>query len=248
MVTPYTGSGNYSYWNPASIANSTDINTPSNAYSYSSGSFSLSITASNNALINNGVSPQTFSPSASVIVPYIYLPQTGESPTAPANAPAYSDGATYIGIPWAYSTTTTAPKPRFEYVDSGECIKDNLTNLIWLKDPSVISASNWSTALSTAAAGTWCGQSAETWRMPNINELMSLMNFSTTGQGAWLNRVPESGPGFKSIITSGNYWTSTTVASNTNNAYIIGMTSGNINASTSKSTSTPYLLPVRNGQ
>lgn len=247
MVTPYTGSGNYSYWNPASIANSTDINTPSNAYSYSSGSFSLTITASNNALINNGVSPQTFSPSASVIVPYIYLPQTGESPTAPANAPAYSDGATYIGIPWAYSTTTTAPKPRFEYVDSGQCIKDNLTNLIWLKDPSVISASNWSTALSTAAAGTWCGQSAGTWRMPNINELMSLMNFSTTGQSAWLNRTPESGPGF-STISSGNYWTSTTVASNTNNAYIIGMTSGNISAGTSKSTSTPYLLPVRNGQ
>jgi hypothetical protein len=247
MVTPYTGSGNYSYWNPASIANSSDINTPSNAYSYSSGSFSLTITTTNNALINNGVSPQTFSPSGSVIAPYIYLPQTGESLTAPAAAYPYSDGATYTGIPWAYSTTTTAPKPRFEYVDSGQCIKDNLTNLIWLKNPSVISASIWSTALSTAAAGTWCGQSAGTWRVPNVNELMTLMNYSTVSQSTWLTRAPESGPGFTSISAVG-YWTSTTVASNISNAYTVNMSNGNISNTVIKSTSAPLLLPVRDGQ
>lgn len=247
MVTPYTGYGNYSYWNPASIANSTAINSPSNAYSYPSGSFNLTITATNNTLINGGISPQTFNPSASVIAPYIYLPQTGESPTLPATAPAYSDGATYIGIPWAYSTTTTAPKPRFEYVNNNECIKDNLTNLIWVRSPST-TGMNWTTALSTAAAGTWCDQSAGTWRVPNVNELMSIINFASGSSIAtWLNRQPESGPGFQNISSSVNYWTSTTVASSTNNASVISMGSGNISGGL-KTTTTYLLLPVRDGQ
>lgn len=83
--------------------------------------------------------------------------------------------------------------------------------------------------------------------MPNINELMSLMNFSTQGQVTWLSKAPESGPGFTNIVAT-TYWTSTTVASNTSNAYTVNMSNGNISNATTKTAASSNLLPVRDGQ
>jgi len=191
IVTAYTGTGNYSYWDPASVANSNDVNSPSSAYNQSG--ISLTVNATNNATINGSTSPQIFSSiTGTVIAPYVYLPQTGQTPGAPLDVSSTvgADGNVHVGISWAYVTTgNTDPNPRFEEVDGGTCIRDKLTGLIWVKDLNTVNGGNilnWDTALTTAAAGTWCGQNAGTWRLPNVNELRSLANYSYNSQPEWL--------------------------------------------------------------
>jgi len=107
------------------------------------------------------------------------VPQTGQTATLPLTAPPNSDGALQKGAAW--------PTPRFVQDASGNCITDNLTGLMWVKDLNTVNGnhpSNWSTALTTANNGSWCGYSD--WRMPNINELRSLVNYGYANQANWL--------------------------------------------------------------
>jgi hypothetical protein len=255
IITPYTGIGNYSFWNPASVANSTNVNTPSNAYTPVT-NISLQVSAGNGATINGNPSPQTFSNiTGTVIAPYVYLPQTGQTPTAPLDVTATTgaDGNVHVGIPWAYvSSGSTAPTPRFEEVDSGECIKDNLTGLIWVKDLNTVNGGvilTWESALSIAAGGQWCSQAAGTWRVPNINELASLINYSEANLANWLNTsIANGGAGFSSV-TSGAYWSSSSDATNpTTKAWRANMNNGTIATSTKITSTNLRLFPVRGGQ
>ena len=79
-----------------------------------------------------------------------------------------------------------SPVPRFTDNLNGT-ITDNLTGLIWLKDAKCFGLLNWQTALDRAkglADGT-CGLTdnsvAGDWRVPNRNELTSLLDSSTFG-------------------------------------------------------------------
>ena len=157
--------------------------------------------------------------SVDITPPAIYLSQTGQTPTSPLDpAPTGSDGYVYAGIPWAYvSSGNTTPNPRF--TDDGCQVTDNLTGLIWIKDPSTVNSGNaltWYDALTTAASGTWCGQTAGSWRMPNFNEAMSLLNFAVVDNSTWLNNQ-----NFNNISRLDHYWISTTIAGN--NAYVFTM-------------------------
>ena len=252
IITPYSSaSGNYSYWDPTNIANSssgneTTVSTQAN--------LSITVSSTNSATINGSASPQTFSNIAgTVVAPYIYLPQTGQTPSAPLDVSSTpgADGNVHTGIPWAYVTSgSTAPNPRF--IDNGCDITDNLTGLTWVKDLDTVNGGNsiiWSNALSMANSGTWCSQPAGTWRMPNVNELASLINYGDS-PAVWLNTAIASGGGGFSNVASSNfsYWSSSTYAKTSSSAWYVYMGSGNIGY-TAKTTSYAYVLfPVRGGQ
>jgi hypothetical protein len=76
-----------------------------------------------------------------------------------------------------------SPSPRF--TDNGDgTVTDNLTGLIWLQNANCIELQSWVGALTVKglAAGQ-CGLSdgsaAGDWRLPNVRELQSLVDYST---------------------------------------------------------------------
>ncbi len=208
----------------------------------------------------------------SVITPYVYLPQTGQDPTNDTYPDA--DGDYHTGIPWAVAPTggTIAPNPRFEAINNGECIRDNLTRLIWVSDVTTANTNpdgvDWTTAGDIAAAGTWCGQAAGSWRLPNINEMLTLINYgviTTTNPSSnanWLmygsgTRTQPNCDGacFKNVIPSETadpltFWTSTLYANSVVNYTKAWYVDFNASYTTSTSIDDPngYLFPVRGGE
>lgn len=199
-----------------------------------------SINAPNNEIITS-LSQQYLN-----VIATTALPQTGQTPIAPVDVSAYpgADGYLHMGVPWAYvASGSVTPDPRFT-VSSNNCeITDNLTGLVWLKDPQTTGSGLWSAALNIANSGTWCGQSAGNWRIPNVNETMSLVNYGANERN-WLRSN-----GFTSINTGDNFWTSTTVPSSTNNAYVMSITSliGLVISPNFSKTSSLGVWPVRDG-
>ncbi len=168
--------------------------------------------------------PVTGNPLAyTQLTPTVYLPQTGQTPTAPEVATAGMDGYSYTGIAWAYvSSGSTTPNPRFTVGtgDQANCVTDNLTGLMWVRNPNSINGgiwSNWQNAVFVienqvnVGAGI-CGYTD--WSLPTINALNSLVNYSLTGSLAdWLTTQ-----GFQSV--PGNmYWSSTASANDSNLHY-----------------------------
>jgi hypothetical protein len=148
--------------------------------------------------------------------------------TGPA---AGQDGALQPGAAW--------PSPRFT-VATG-CITDNLTGLTWVRNPDTVQRT-WSGALAYANGLVSCGYSD--WRLPNLNELASLVNYSQSVQSTWL-----ANQGFGNIQQAGYYWSSTSNARYTSQAWVVYMWGGTIINSTGypKSTAQGYTLPVRGG-
>ncbi len=161
------------------------------------------------------------------------LPKTNQTTTIPLNpAPTGSDGNLIMGTAW--------PSPRFILGTGTElnCITDKLTGLMWIKAPS-LTTSTWANALTSAASLKRCGYSD--WRLPNINELRSLVNLSKAVQNTWLQTQ-----GF-SNVQSGLYYSSTSDALDTSKTWYVSM-SGGTTGSTLKTGSTSYVWPVRGGQ
>jgi len=173
----------------------------------------------------------------------VQLPQSGQTRcyntsggeiTCPGTG---QDGAKRMGMPW--------PDPRF--VVNGNCVADNLTSLMWVKSPGSTSMT-WTGAVSLANGLDLCGYTD--WRMPNINELKSLVhsgyNEELCGGSPclfmkdWLNSK-----GF-SNVTSYYYWSSTTYAEDTNSAWVVNMMYGSVNGGVK--TTTYRVWPVRGGQ
>ncbi|MDD5434392.1 MAG: DUF1566 domain-containing protein [Nitrospira sp.] len=153
------------------------------------------------------------------------------------------DGELQRGVAW--------PNPRF--TDNGDStVTDNLTGLVWTKDgnaPGPVACSpagtkTWQAALDYVAclnANSYLGYTD--WRLPNINELKSLLVHS--GQYdtfAWLNAN-----GFNNV-QSAYYWSSTSSAYSTNYAWIINRWGSNMNNGTKSSSYNYYVWPVRSGQ
>lgn len=136
------------------------------------------------------------------------------------------DGDIQAGVPF--------PTPRFVDKKNGT-VKDRLTGLIWLKDANCFGAVTFNQALidtSTLATGR-CGLSdgsrAGDWRMPNVKEFQSLIDFgfvptisNAAGTGPWTPGDP-----FVNLI-GGYYWSSTSVPSGPNDAWVMIPIQGNI--------------------
>ncbi|MBF0317830.1 MAG: DUF1566 domain-containing protein, partial [Nitrospirae bacterium] len=168
----------------------------------------------------------------------VSLPQTGQT-TIYATG---DDGWYKAGVAW--------PSPRFtdnSIADSNnQTITDNLTGLVWTKDANLPGGSKtWQEALDyVASMNSGAGTYGHTdWRLPNINELESLINAGQANQVTWLNSQ-----GFTNV-QSFIYWSSTSYAYFTSNAWFVDMGDmgdGFVNASV-KSHSL-YVWPVRSGQ
>lgn len=146
------------------------------------------------------------------------------------------DGDLQIGVSWS--------KPRFTDIGDGT-IRDNLTDLVWLKDGSCPTLAGtdsegqgtWEAALLASASlesgvcGLSDGSIAGAWRLPNVLELQSLIAWehavpaisNTTGTSQW-----EEGDPFEGVILDNGYWTSTTVAGETQKAWRVFMAEGDV--------------------
>jgi hypothetical protein len=116
------------------------------------------------------------------------------------------DGEIQAGVAW--------PNPRFSV--NGDCVTDNLTGLMWTKNASLTGSKTWQGALDYANSLTLCGYSD--WRLSNRKELISLIDFSK------YNPALPTGHPFTNVQTY--YWSSTTYADNTANAWFVDMWKG----------------------
>lgn len=141
------------------------------------------------------------------------LPRTGQT-TSYASG---DDSSVQAGVAW--------PGARFTDNADGTVV-DHLTGLVWLKDAGCMSPMAWTAALTAAnqlasgACGLTDGSTAGQWRMPNANELESLVDVSHSSPA-----VPASSP-FIHIDLAAAYWTSTTYMALTANAMAIRFTDG----------------------
>jgi len=165
------------------------------------------------------------------------IPKTGQATVSATG----DDGDLKKGVAW--------PSPRFTVGAGAEsdCVTDNLTGLMWVKTPDS-TPRTWQAALDHADALSLCGHTD--WRLPNINELESLVHAEYTKEtcsgspcttnAAWLNTQ-----GFTNVQAS-FYWSSTTYAAYTPYAWFVYMIIGYVNID--DKTGNSYVWPVRSGQ
>ncbi len=171
------------------------------------------------------------------------LPRTGQTVTyAPGD-----DAAAQKGVSW----------PSARFTDNGDgTVRDHLTGLVWLRNAGCFAPSDWAAALAAAnqlangACGLSDGSTAGQWRMPNANELESLVDVSRA------NPAVTAGHPFANINTARAYWTSTTYTALTANAmairfsdgrWINGIDSGDGAFGNVKTTATNGLWAVKSG-
>ena len=161
------------------------------------------------------------------------VPKTGQT-TSYATG---DDGDLQKGVEW--------PVPRF--TDNGDgTVTDNLTGLIWLQNADCFNRRNWSQAftaantLNSGECGLNDGSGEGAWRLPNVKELQSLIDFGA------LNLALPSGHLFFGVQSS-DYWSSTTIAYSTSRAWYVNMRHGTVDDG-DKANGTYFVWPVRGGQ
>ena len=187
--------------------------------------------------------------------PAARVPKTGQK-TLYATG---DDGDLEKGVAW--------PNPRFTInVDNngdGDCkdegescdgtVTDKLTGLIWLRDANCFGLRTWNNALSDSngladgSCGLTDGSSAGDWRLANRFELDSLLDleyFDPALPNKALTGKWSEGDPFNDVQSHG-YWSSTTDASETYQAFQVSMHNGQ-SLRVIKST-TYYVWPVRGG-
>ena len=168
----------------------------------------------------------------------ISLPKTGQTTCYDSGGSVVpctgtgQDGEIQAGVPW--------PSPRFTAGTGTEadCVKDNLTGLMWVKNPDSITRT-WHQALDFAKCLSLCGY--DDWRLPNRKELYSLTDFSR------YNPALPSGHPFLNVQLN-NYWSSTPVTDPDHFAHFVWfayMWYGGTGADFKSSSF--YVWPVRGG-
>lgn len=144
------------------------------------------------------------------------------------------DGDIQAGVP--------VPNPRFTDNKDGT-ITDDLTNLVWLKNANPFGFRVWEQALSlsntlaSGAEGLSDGSKPGDWRLPNVREIESLVDYSQFGP------CLPSGHPFDNVRPS-SYWTSTSVAAAPTEAMFIIL---GVGPSIFESKEHPFFVwPVRN--
>ena len=174
------------------------------------------------------------------------LPQTGQTKCYNTSGTEISctdtgqDGDLRKGVEWPY--------PRFMNNGDGT-VTDNLTGLIWTQNagtPTVGSCAGgyktWQGALDYVTclnSMNYLGHSD--WRLPNVNELESLINADEPNSATWL-----TDQGFIGVQSFYSYWSSSSYALNTVYAWFVYMWNGYV--SYDDKSNGYYVWPVRSGQ
>lgn len=175
--------------------------------------------------------------AVSAIAAPIQIPQTGQHTCYNANGIIIDCAST--GQDGEIRAGAALPSPRFTDNKNGT-ITDNLTGLIWLRDANCTdtaggiprkngtldwqSALTWSNNLANGRCGLTDKSTAGDWRLPNINELRSLIDYSRHDPGlAW-------GHPFSNVQSTW-YWSSTTNPVYTFGAFNVGLSRGSIHVS-----------------
>jgi uncharacterized membrane protein len=120
---------------------------------------------------------------------------------------------------------TVDPWPRFTDRGNGT-VEDNLTGLVWLKSAGCLGGKDWAEALSDAnglasgSCGLTDGSRAGDWRLPNVKELESLIDFSH------FDPALSTGHPFEGVQSNHYYWSSTSHTSPPDQAWLVEPTSG----------------------
>ncbi len=202
--------------------------------------------AAHDAAGNN--SAQSASASATTLAlatsPVIQLAKTGQTTSYAAG----DDGALQKGTAW--------PNPRYTNSDgttpiSGDAVVDQLTGLLWTRAANAPGP----VACNPAATKTWQGAldyatclntnsylGYNNWRLPNKNELRSLLNRGSINPETYL-----SGQGFTNFPSTGIqhwYWTSTTAVYASTDAWAVDMANGIVDTVGTKINTYYYVWPV----
>jgi hypothetical protein len=181
--------------------------------------------------------PETFTSSSTTTA----MPET----TVTAPVPKTGQTIAYVaGDDGDWEMGVFLPSPRFTDNSNGT-VTDKLTGLIWLKDANCAlfrAPENWSDAIvdSNGLTSGSCGLTDDSifgdWRLPNIREMESLIDFSQFDPA-----IPSEHP-FENVQSDG-YWSSTTYADSSSAAWSIDINDSQVNYS-SKSDNF-YVWPVR---
>lgn len=118
-----------------------------------------------------------------------------------------------------------SPEPRFRDNNNGT-VRDKLTGLIWLQDADCFGMRAWHAALKSAnqladgQCGLTDGSGVNDWRLPNVRELLSLIDYGESGPA-----LPVGHP-FTGVL--GDYWSSTT-SPFVQSAWKVSIHNGNVN-------------------
>jgi len=156
------------------------------------------------------------------------MPRTGQLTSYGTGS--IDDGSLRKGVAW--------PSPRFTVGTGAEvdCVTDNLTGLMWVKSPDATQRT-WQPALDYADGLTLCGHTD--WRLPNVNEMESLVNAEEPDSSIWLNTQ-----GFTNVQPV-FYWSSTAAVA-TGGAWGVAISTGSVDAGVNSHLH--YVWPVRAGQ
>ena len=154
------------------------------------------------------------------------------------------DGDTRAGIAW--------PVPRFTNPGggtpiSGDLVEDRLTGFTWARDGNLAATRGfdadgmvaWENALAfieTLNAANYGGHND--WRLPNRNELNTLINRQRSDNASWLGTL-----GFANVKPN-PYWTSTTALGSPDKAWTVNFLEGSM-VGEDKGASLRYVFPVR---
>jgi hypothetical protein len=138
-----------------------------------------------------------------------WVPKTGQTQKYATG----DDGDLEKGVAW--------PTPRFTDNNNGT-VTDNLTGLIWMKNANYFGACDWgeqalirANSLCSGTADLTDGSKAGDWRLPNIKELESLIDYSK-----YHPPLPAGHPFWGISPGYSEFWSSTTDLRQSNGIWI----------------------------
>lgn len=176
---------------------------------------------------------------------YVWPVRGGQWPTSTLSLPKTGQTISYAsGDDGAQQRGVPEPRPRFTTNGDGT-VTDNRTGLIWLKNAHCFSSKVWSDAVKSAntlasgSCGLVDGSVAGDWRLPNREELASLVD-----RGRSSPALPDANP-FNDVQYFPYYWASSTYAYDTGTAWSVNVFDGVVGCYFKSSGN--YVWPVRGG-